>query len=262
MNYFELIKNRRSVRTFKESIYEEDLNRILEFAKNVSNPYDIKIRWQIIDNKKLKLNVPVITGTDIYIAGVMPKVTHCEEAFGYTFEQVVLYAGSLGIGTTWIAGTMNREGFEKAVDLKEDEVMPCISPLGYPADKMAFREAMMRKGIKADTRKEDKELFFENSFDQPYINDNYKEVLEAIKWAPSAVNKQPWRILIKDNVFNFYERKDKGYGHDGFDIQRIDVGIAMAHFVLTINKEVEFVLNEPEIPLPENTYYIGSYVVK
>ena len=73
---------------------------------------------------------------DTFIAGKMKKQKHAEEAFGFTFERIVLFATDLGIGTTWIAGTMDRKGFEKAIGLKEDEVMPCISPLGYPAERM------------------------------------------------------------------------------------------------------------------------------
>ncbi|MBQ5316871.1 MAG: hypothetical protein J6I96_04885 [Oscillospiraceae bacterium] len=34
--------------------------------------------------------------------GKVPKAEHCAEAFGYSFEKMVLYAWPLGIGTTWI----------------------------------------------------------------------------------------------------------------------------------------------------------------
>ena len=122
--------------------------------------------------KRNRLVVPVVTGCETYIVGKMKKVPHAEEAFGYTFEKVVLYATSLGIGTTWIAGTMERKGFEEAIDLKEDEVMPCVSPLGYPAKKMSFRETMMRKGIRADSRLPFEEFFYENDFMHAYGKEN------------------------------------------------------------------------------------------
>jgi len=60
-------------------------------------------------------------------------VPHFEEALGYAMEQFVLDAWSVGIGTTWIGGTMDRQAFEKAMDLSEDEVMPCVSPIGHIA---------------------------------------------------------------------------------------------------------------------------------
>ena len=90
----------------------------------------------------------------------MQRLPHAEEAFGYVFERVVLFTEAKGIGTTWIGGTMDRGAFERAMGLEEGEVMPCVSPLGYPARKMSLRETMMRKGVKADSRLPFEALFF------------------------------------------------------------------------------------------------------
>ncbi|MBR4769040.1 MAG: nitroreductase, partial [Lachnospiraceae bacterium] len=115
MTIIDAIQKRRSVRTFDgEALRDEDLRAVSEFAEKVENPYDIPITWKILDAKKSGLSSPVIVGTDTFIAGKMNRVPHAEEAFGYTFEKVVLFAESRGIGTTWIAGTMNRPAFEKA----------------------------------------------------------------------------------------------------------------------------------------------------
>lgn len=62
---------------------------------------------------------------------------------------------------------MNRTAFGQAMELAEDEIMPCASPLGYPAKKMSLRESMMRKGIKADERLPFEALFFEGAFAAP-----------------------------------------------------------------------------------------------
>ncbi len=173
MNMTEMIRGRRSVRTFDGTpLREEDAGRILEFAGKVENPYELPIQWKLLDRKSDKLSVPVIEGTDTYIAGKMRREAHAEEAFGYSFEKVVLFAGSLGVGTTWIAGTMDRKAFERAMHLSENEVMPCVSPLGYTAKKMSLRETMMRKGVKADSRLNDEKLFFDGAFDKPLAAEN------------------------------------------------------------------------------------------
>lgn len=91
----------------------------------------------------------------------MAKAEHCAEAFGYSFEKMVLYAWSLGIGTTWIGGTMKRELFEQEAGLKDGEIMPCVTPIGYPAKKHSIKEIGMRTAIKADKRIKGEELFFE-----------------------------------------------------------------------------------------------------
>ena len=45
------------------------------------------------------MSSPVIEGEEYYIIAKVPKAEHCEEAFDYSFEEMVLYAWSLGIGT-------------------------------------------------------------------------------------------------------------------------------------------------------------------
>ena len=265
MNLLETIQKRRSFRTFDgRPLSEEDGEKILAFARQANNPYDIPIEWFLLSAEKDKLVVPVVTGCDTYISGKMKKVPHAKEAFGYAFEKVVLYATSLGIGTTWIAGTMERKGFEETIDLKEDEVMPCVSPLGYPAKKMSFRETMMRKGIRADSRLPFEELFYEGDFNHVYEKENIElnQLLEYVRFAPSAVNKQPWRIVVKDGYAHFYEKKDKSYtSKDNWDIQKIDMGIAMCHFTLGLEemgKTVEFKVNDPGIETTDKIRYIAS----
>ena len=167
MNAMELIRQRRSVRTFDgKALKAEDREKLLSFAAQIGNPYGLPITWRILSAKESRLSSPVISGTDTFIAGKLCRAPHAEEAFGFAFERFVLYAQSLGIGTTWIAGTMNRPAFEKAMDLEDGEVMPCVSPLGYPAAKLSLRESLMRKGIKADSRLAFNALFFDGSFDR------------------------------------------------------------------------------------------------
>ena len=92
-NYIDLIKKRRSVRTFDSGrISEEDLNKIKEYARSVDNPYGIEFEWFFLDAGKDGLNVPVIVDCDIYMTGKAKKAEHLEEAFGYSFEKIVLYA--------------------------------------------------------------------------------------------------------------------------------------------------------------------------
>ncbi|MBQ9485706.1 MAG: nitroreductase [Clostridia bacterium] len=270
MNTFDLIRSRRSVRSFDGTpLKSDDARKIMEYAESVKNPYSILIDWKLLDAKKLGLSSPVITGEDMYIAGKMHRKPFAEEAFGYSFEKVVLFALSLGVGTTWIAGTMNRESFERAAMVAQDEVMPCVSPLGYPAKKMSFRETMMRKGIKADSRFDFDKLFFDGDFDTPLTEEKagaLKTPLEAVRLAPSAVNKQPWRVVCTENKVHFYEKSGKNFiGKDGWDLQRIDVGIALCHFECVAKEcgiETSFEVNEPNIAPPQDTRYIATYVVK
>ena len=270
MRIMEAIRSRRSVRTFDgTALRQEDAQKIIAFAEKVENPYDIPITWKLLDAKKYGLNSPVIVGTDLYIAGKMPRVPHAEEAFGYTFEKVVLFAESIGVGTTWIAGTMNRAAFERAMDLSAGEVMPCVSPLGYPAKKMSLRESVMRKGVKADNRLDFGLLFFEGSFDRPLDKNKVgklAEAFEAVRLGPSAVNKQPWRIVVCGDRMHFYEKRSKGYvSENEWDIQKIDMGIALSHFALAAEEcgcSLSFEICDPGLAGLGDAVYIASYTVK
>ena len=96
MTFMELIRSRRSVRTFDGSaLKSEDAERILACANAAGNPYGIPIEWRLLSAKKDGLSSPVIVGADTYIAGKMTLEAHAEEAFGYAFEEIVLFAQSL-----------------------------------------------------------------------------------------------------------------------------------------------------------------------
>ena len=266
MSVIDAIKSRRSVRTFDGTdLRPEEAEKITGFAEKLENPYDIPIEWRLLDAKKHGLSSPVIVGTDTYIAGKMRRVPHAEEAFGYTFEKVVLFAEEFGVGTTWIAGTMKRDAFEKAMALSDGEVMPCVSPLGHPAKKMSLRESMMRKGIKADDRFAFGEVFFDGAFDKPLTREAagaLVDALEAVRLAPSAVNKQPWRVVLSGDKAHFYEKRSRGYDDGAWDIQKIDMGIALCHFELAANElgiKTAFEISDPGIVLPADTAYIASF---
>ena len=265
MNSLELVRHRRSVRTFDGNpLRAEDAEKILRFAENIETPYNIPITWKLLSAKEDGLSSPVIVGTDAYIAGKLQRQPHAEEAFGYAFEKLVLYVESLGMGTTWIAGTMDRPAFEKAMELKDGEVMPCVSPLGYPAKKMSLRETMMRKGVRADSRYDFSELFFDQSFDTPLSEQvSFRDALEMVRWAPSAVNKQPWRVVMDGQKAHFYEKQTKGFEDaSGWDLQKVDLGIAMAHFACGMEDQVSLCVEDPGLSTPEGTRYIATLTIQ
>ncbi len=270
MKISEVIGKRRSVRTFDGTAPKpEDARKLTDFCGSVENPYAIPITWKLLDAGEYGLSSPVIVGADVYLAGKMRRVLHAEEAFGYAFEKIVLFAESIGLGTTWIAGTMNRDAFERALSLEPGEVMPCVSPVGYPAKKMSLRETMMRKGVRADSRFAFEELFFDGDLETPLTGEKagaFKDALEAVRLAPSAVNKQPWRVVVCGGNAHFYEKRSKGYvSGDGWDIQKIDMGIALCHFELAAKEcglDVTFKIADPELRHGDDTFYIASYVLK
>ena len=267
MDLMETVRGRRSVRSFDgRSVPEEQLRELLRFAESAETPYGQEITWRVLDAKAQRLSCPVITGTNTFIAGKMLRVPHAEEAFGFAFERVVLFAASLGLGTTWIGGTMDRPAFEHAMQLKDGEVMPCVSPLGFPAAKMSLRESMMRKGVKADSRMLFEDLFFDGDLVTPLSCEKAGELsdaLEMIRLAPSAVNKQPWRVVVSGDTVYFYEKKSRGFvSADGWDMQKIDMGIAMCHFVCAMEENgraIVFSLEDPGLTHANDMEFTAAF---
>ncbi len=264
------IMDRKSVRSYDgKGLTSEETEKLTEFAKNIKTPFGIEAEYRIIDGKEHGLTSPVLTGVDTYIAGKTEVKPMADVSFGYGFEKILLYAISLGLGTVWIAGTMNRDAFEKAMELKDNEIMPCMSPLGHPAAKRSMRETLMRKGVKADSRYPYDMLFFERDFDTPVSEAKYselKECLETVRWAPSAVNKQPWRLVIGGDSIHFFEHHDKGYVQpNGMDLQKVDLGIAICHFDMALDEKGiahEIVIDDPGLELPEDTEYICTFKLR
>ncbi len=265
----EIIKGRRSVRTFDGSpVSEEHRRQLTQYMETISNPFGIPVRFVLMDAKEKGLSSPVLSGETLYVAGIVERGDYADVAFGYSFEKLVLYAWSLGIGTTWIGGTMKRELFERAAGLAPGEMMPCMSPLGYPAKTRSVKETLMRKGVGADSRLPAEQLFFDGAWGVPLKTagrEDHCELTEMVRWAPSAVNKQPWRIIAGDDCLHFYEKKDRGYASDKTgDMQKIDVGIALCHAVMGLEdqkKTAEVTVHDPGISVPESVVYIATVLV-
>ena len=268
-NYTELIKARRSVRTYDvKEVSPEDLEKLRSFMENVPNPYGIPVKFKLLDPKARELKCPVAAGASLFVGGKVSREQHAEEAFGYSFERLVLYAQSLGLGTVWVGGTMDRDAFERAMELGPGERMPCMSPIGYPAKKMSVKESVMRKAVKADARAPFTSLFFDGGFAVPLSPEKagvLSRPLEMVRWAPSAVNKQPWRVVAAGNKVHFYLKHSKGFVSEKVgDMQKIDMGIALCHFALAAESDgldVRFETADPGIPAEADTEYIASFAL-
>ena len=264
------IMDRKSVRSYDgNGLTDEELLELKEFASSIDSPFGVPVEFRFLDAAEHGLTSPVLTGVKTYVAGKVSVRPAADLSFGYAFEKLLLHAVSMELGTVWIAGTMDRKAFEKAMELNDGEIMPCMSPLGHPAPKRSMRETLMRKGVRADSRIEPDKLFFINDFENPVsepLTGDMSECLETVRWAPSAVNKQPWRVVISGGSIHFFEHHDKGYVQpNGTDLQKVDLGIAICHFDLALEEKGishEFIMEDPGLALPEDTEYIATFILK
>lgn len=270
----ETVKARRSVRTYQESsIPLEKKEKIKNYMASLKNPFSVDVSFHLLENKLAaageKLGTyGVIKGASDYVGA---SVAPCElglEALGYSFEQLILYITSLDLGTCWLGGTFDRSGFAEAMKLKEGDLFPAISPIGQAKEKRRLMDSMVRMAAGSNQRKNWEHLFFKKDFSHPLSKEEagaYAFPLEMLRLAPSAANKQPWRIIQDQGVYHFYEARSMKDHKTGIDIQRTDVGIGACHFHLAaMERDLsgKFVrLAKPGILVPEQVHYLFSWIV-
>lgn len=210
----------------------------------------------------------MIKGASFYVVGVVEKAARDLEDFGYTLEKLILYATSLGLGTCWLGGTFKKSEFGKAIEQKDHEILPCITPIGYPNSRKSLVDTAMRFAAGSKNRKEWHKLFFRDDFGYRLSKSEagkYETPLEMLRLAPSASNKQPWRIVKVNDKYHFFLQHTKGYAKFmAYDLQRVDIGIAMCHFEMTANElniDGKWQICDPgSINLPLETEYVVSWV--
>ncbi len=271
-NLIDAVNNRYSMRTFKsDTVNAETRQKILNYAEKITNPFGPEIRIKFIEKRTSangeKLGTyGIIKNANLFLGVAIKKVEGAQEALGYEFEQLVLYMTSLGLGTCWIGGTFDKGAFAEAMKPEADEIFTIICPVGYGTGRKRFFEKIMRANLKADSRLSWDKLFFKNDFAtslQASDCPDYEEALELVRQAPSAVNKQPWRVVFDGKAFHFYEKHSMPAA-ENFDIQRVDMGIAFNHFELAAQEKGlagHFEKLAPAIQAPENTEYITSWII-
>lgn len=250
------IQSRYSCRTYQNTtLSTENKSELLKYVlDNQAGQFGAMSRFQIgtISSGPAilkRLNTyGFIKGVNEYIVGAMTSSTDGLELeeFGFVLERIILKATSLGLGTCWMGGTFRKSIFSKMISLKDDEILPAVIAIGYPAEKRGFTDQVIRGFVKATRRKSWDKLFFNEDFLTPLIKEeanDFSTPLEMLRLAPSASNRQPWRIVTNSDGWHFFLQRTEGYQDqailkmtDKADLQRIDIGIAMCHFELTLNE--------------------------
>lgn len=268
----QIIQTRKSWRTFSQETISSDL--LDEFKSKLKNspstPFGTTPRLLVLDQigfngqKSYKLGTyGMIQGANSFLCGVTKSKPHSMEDFGFLFEWAILQATDLGFGTCWLGGTLDRGEFGKATNLSDGEIIPCVSPIGYVDSKRGIVDSLIAFAARSSSRKEFSELFFDVERDHPYI-----EALEMVRLAPSASNRQPWRVFYRSdiNCFDFYLKRTLLYDKmTPVDLQKIDMGIAMCHFEFScksLGLGGNWKFFDPQDALKKGLEYIVSWEIK
>jgi hypothetical protein len=268
----ELVARRHSCRKYRKEPLGEAARQALEsfLAADRVGPFGGRARFALAaataaDRSALRGlgTYGFIDGAPAFIVGAIERGPRDLEDYGYLLECAILRATDLGLATCWLGGTFSKSGFARAFSLAASEVMPAVASVGRAADG-SLEKDRIRRMAGSNFRRPPEELFFDGAFGAPLSPGGagaYAAALEAVRWAPSASNRQPWRIVRTAAGWHFLLERTKGYGKGTLvftvlriaDLQRIDLGIAMCHFELAAREaglDGAWVIEDPALVAP------------
>jgi nitroreductase len=210
----EAIRQRHSVRRYTSQSIEPEKVAILQEAIGKFNAESgLNIQLVLEEPKAFSsflVTYGAFSGVKNYFVMAAPKGKEWEEKVGYFGEKLVLLSQALGLNTCWVGLTYKK--IPDAYLLREGDIIHCEISLGYGANQ----------GVQHPLRPIDK--FFEADGEVPGW---FKAGLEAALLAPTAVNQQKFKFILRDG--NLVEaqalRSMVGYAI-------IDLGIVKCHFEL------------------------------
>jgi hypothetical protein len=265
MNMLQAIDTRTSVRTYDGTSLDPSSRAEIEatLSRAPSTPSGTGIRFALVDPHPAEGGIKVgtygvIRGAAAYLVPVMTVPADSENDkmlfdMGYVGESIVLELTRLGYGTCWLGGTLRKDDFAAAADVKEGEKIRAVIALGRPADKHSFIETIIRGASKNAVRLPAQVLFYDAASGSPVeapcercsdeeITEAVPRLLAAMRRAPSSSNKQPCRVVVSGRSLepgadalhaDLLLRREARYNDlSGYSIQNLDAGIAAAHLEL------------------------------
>jgi nitroreductase len=183
MDFYDVVKTRKSVRSYKQDRVPEDvLLRILEAAR-LAPSWANKQCWRyvIVDEPGLISDIaPAVVkafGAPVMIVLCAdPAQSGQREGKDYylvdaaiSMEHLVLAAAAEGLGTCWVAGRLEEASIRQALGVPDNLRVVAITPLGYPAEGGLGNifGGVMGAAIGASNRKPMGEIAFHNHYGTP-----------------------------------------------------------------------------------------------
>lgn len=209
MDLMEAMKIRHSVRSYEDrAITGGTRYELQEFLAQLNQESGLHMQLVLNEPKAFSgfmAHYGKFSGVKNYIALVGKKGPKLDENCGYYGEKAVLKARQLGLNTCWVALTYNK--VKGAFRVEDGEKLCCVIAAGY--------------GTTQGTDHPVKPLEKLCTADVP-LPPWFRQGVAAAQLAPTAMNQQKFRFLLKDGTVS----ADPGAGF----YTRVDLGIAKCHF--------------------------------
>jgi len=162
----------------------------------------------------------MLTGVNHYLGFITSDDdANADEKIGYYGELLVLHATMLGLGTCWIGGTFSKS--KTPFKLAHNERLACLITVGNVEEALSSKERFIHNL----THRKTKNVADMFTSDQQ-VPDWFLLGMEAVKKAPSAMNKQPVMFAYQDGRVTANAKNTTKY------LVAFDLGIAKLHFEL------------------------------
>ena len=129
-----------------------------------------------------------ISGAPAFIAFIGDmRAPSVQEEVGYTGEGIILEATALGLNTCWVAGFFRPESVASLVEIKNNERVLAVTPVGYARGFESLAERLMTGFGLTHRRLPLSKLV--SGWPVDNLPEWTKVSLEAARLAPSAVNR-------------------------------------------------------------------------
>ncbi len=149
MEFDEVIKKRRSIRKYKDTpVPKESVMKVLEAARIAPSaahrqPWhfivvkDKEMRGKLAGRGAWAAEAPVII---VGLADAEASPSWCYNDVGIAFEQLVLAATDLGLGTCWMGQTRRDAEVKELLGIPDKYKVIALTPLGYPDETPGPKE--------------------------------------------------------------------------------------------------------------------------
>lgn len=176
-----MIFKRKSIRRYDKnlSITADEMEKIKQRIVNLMPLVkEVKVKFKIVEREKTTSK----RGEYCLLMYSEQKPLYLLNA-GYMLEQIDLFLASRNIGTCWYA-------LAKTKELTSDGLDYVIMLAFGKSHSEDFRKDFSK------TNRKDLETIWKG--------EHYLDIGEIVRYAPSACNTQPWRVVSEDNCLRIY----------------------------------------------------------
>lgn len=240
MDLSSYIYTRRSVRRFVDKpLDDQTIGRIMDFCNHAKPLYpEIRTKALIVQRNQVRFYLP--WKTPQLLAIFSENKPGYLENVGFLYQQVELYMQSQDLGVCW----MGLGKFRKTE-------MPQVEGMEFVIF-LAFGSTMELPRIDADEFQRKAMI---------NISDREDPRLECARLAPSSTNSQPWFFTHEGDTIHVFCCEAGLLRHKLLgDMNRIDMGISLAHLYLENQESFRFFSTEPK-EIPKGYRYTGSFTL-